>query len=179
MVHFVRTGLMGLVGQFRSVDHITYPRSHQVICRTDRGLEFGEVICAVEHPNRKEDGELLRSVTANDQMILERLQRHRDRAFQACQKIIQERELPAVLVDVEHLFDGQSLYFYFLGEVDPQLESITTELAEAYEAKVRFRKFTESLVNGCGPDCGTQEGAGCSTAGGCGSCGLSGACGSK
>lgn len=167
---------MGLVGRFRAVDHKEYPRSHAVICRTERGLEYGEVICRVDNDGQAEThGELLRSVNDNDQMILERLQRHRDRAFLACQSLIRERELSSVLVDVEHLFDGQSLFFYFLGEVDEQLDKLTSELAETYETKVRFRKFTESLVNGCGPDCGTKEG-GCSS-GGCGSCKVSGACG--
>ena len=46
-------------------------------------------------------------------------------------------------MDVEHLFDGQSLYFYFLGEVQPEWESLTTELAATYEAKVRFQPFAE------------------------------------
>ena len=48
MVHLVKTGLMGLVGRFRSVDHRNYPRDLRVICRTERGLEYGEIICAVE-----------------------------------------------------------------------------------------------------------------------------------
>ena len=176
MVHLVKTGLMGLVGRFRSVDHRAYPRNHPVICRTERGLEYGEIICAVKKETEEEKaGELLRSVNSNDQLILERLERHRDRAFTACQKLIAERNLTAVLVDVEHLFDGQSLFFYFLGPVGPELEKLTEELAEAYEAKVRFKKFTETLANGCGPTCGTKEG-GCSS-GGCGSCKIAGACG--
>ncbi len=176
MVHFVKTGVMGLVGRYRSVDHRTYSRNHRVICRTERGLEYGEVICEVEsRVDAAGNGELLRSVSKNDDMILERLRRHRDRAFLACQKLIAEHELPGVLVDVEHLFDGQSLFFYFLGDVSSDLEAITGELAEAYEAKVRFRKFTETLANGCGPDCGTKD-SGCSS-GGCGSCKLAGSCG--
>ena len=42
-----------------------------------------------------------------------------------------ERGSSAVLVDVEHLFDGQSLYFYFLGPGGPELDVLTTELADA------------------------------------------------
>lgn len=178
MVHLVKTGVMGLVGRFRSIDHKTYPRNHRVICRTDRGLEFGEVICEVDsQENATENGVLLRAVSRNDDLILERLQRHRDRAFNACQQLINERGLAGILVDVEHLFDGQSLFFYFLGDVSSELEELTGELAEAYEAKVRFRKFTETLAKGCGPDCGTKE-SGCSS-GGCGSCKLAGSCSSK
>jgi hypothetical protein len=87
--------------------------------------------------------------------------------------------IPAVLVDVEHLFDGQGLFFYFLGNVPPEVELLTDRLAEAYETKVQFRKFTETLIEGCGPGCGTEEvkgRGGCET---CSSCAVAGACGSK
>ena len=119
----------------------------------------------------------MRTVGAEDRLILERLERHRDKAFEACQNLIQQRRLPGVLVDVEHLFDGESVFFYFLGEVDPLTEALTNELAETYERKVRFKKFAQTLAEGCGPDCGTGESK-CSS-GGCGSCALSGGCGTK
>ena len=171
---------MGVVGQYQSPDFTLFPRDAKVICRTNRGLEFGEVICPLDHDGDSQDqidGQILRRVGAEDQLILERLERHRDKAFEACQNLIQQRQLPGVLVDVEHLFDGESVFFYFLGEVDPRTEALTQELGETYERKVRFKKFAETLANGCGPDCGTGESK-CS-AGGCGSCALSGGCSTK
>ena len=176
---------MGVVGHYDSADFNLYPRDTRVICRTARGLESGTVLCPIkdEFGDRSAetttnlDGEILRRVGKDDDLILERLDRHRDKAFQACQKLIHQRQLPGVLVDVEHLFDGEAVYFYFLGEVDSRLEELTEELASTYERRVRFKKFAETLANGCGPDCGTGESK-CST-GGCGSCALSGGCGSK
>ena len=170
---------MGVVGQFKSADFTVFLRDAKVICRTARGLEFGEVVCSLdkEETSQPSDGQILRQVGSEDQLILERLERHRDKAFVACQNLIKERDLSGVLVDVEHLFDGESVYFYFLGEVDSKTEALTHELAATYERKVRFKKFAETLANGCGPDCGTGESQ-CST-GGCGSCALSGGCGSK
>ncbi len=178
--HLVKVGLMGVVGQYQSPDFSIFARDAQVICRTSRGLEFGEVICSLDQGSDEDlnpVGEILRRVGSEDQLILERLERHRDKAFEACQNLIQERRLPGVLVDVEHLFDGESVFFYFLGEVDPRTEALTNELAETYERKVRFKKFAQTLAEGCGPDCGTGDSK-CSS-GGCGSCALSGGCGSK
>jgi cell fate regulator YaaT (PSP1 superfamily) len=178
--HLVKTGLMGVVGRFDSADFNLYPRDTRVICRTSRGLEWGDVLCPLEDDFRDEGGtagQILRRVGKDDELILERLERHRDKAFQACQKLIVERQLPGMLVDVEHLFDGESVYFYFLGEVDSRLEALTSELGSTYERKVRFKKFAETLANGCGPDCGTGESK-CSSDG-CGSCAISGGCGSK
>lgn len=175
-IHLVQVGLMGAVGKFASADHRSYSPDAHVICRTSRGLEVGKVICCLEQDDvsLERDGDLLRNVGSEDRAIIERLDRFRDRAFNACSDLIVQRGLKATLVDVEHVFDGQSIWFYFLGEVDPEVEALTEELAEVYESKVKFRKFAETLANGCGPDCGT--GSSCSD---CGSCALSGGCGTK
>ena len=177
MNHLVKVGLLGAVGCFRAVDRATYSRDTQVVCRTARGLEVGSVLCSVEEAGLEKDGDLLRGLGSEDHMIIERLNRFRDKAFQACSDELQKRSIRATLVDVEHLFDGESLYFYFLGDVDERLNALTDELAETYERKVRFKKFAEKLASGCGPGCGTSASK-CST-GGCGSCALSGGCGSK
>lgn len=178
--HLVRIGIMGHVGRFDSVDGILYARHARVICRTARGLEVGEVLSTSELNGREADGTLVRRLTVEDDLLLTRIERNRDEAFQACNAMLAERQLPAVLMDVEHLFDGQSLYFYFLGEVNPELEALTSELASAYETTVQFQKFAETLTEGCGPGCGTEAamGQGCST-GSCASCAIAGACGSS
>ena len=168
--HWVRVGLLGSVGRFAAADAQRYPRGTRVVCRTDRGLEVGEVLAPSESDEGPDSpGLLLRQVSVEDDLLLARLERNRDEAYRACEQRLAERGIPAVLVDVEHLFDGQSLLFYFLGETSPELDALTAELAEVYEAQVQFRKFTATLIAGCGPNCGTAEGGGCGT-GGCSTC---------
>ena len=173
--HLVRVGAIGHVGRFLAVDANRYARGTRVICRTLRGLEVGEVLSEIDD-HGESDGSLLRAVTVEDELLLARLQRNRDAAIEACSTLIADRGLTAALIDVEHLFDGETLYFYFLGEVEESLEQLTSELAEAYETKVQFRKFTESVVEGCGPDCGTEAAEGGCGEGGCGSCAIAKAC---
>ena len=174
--HLVKIGLLGHVGRFSSADGRRYQRSDEVVCRTNRGLEVGRVLCSLDElPGTDEaDGEVLRRLTPEDQLIVDRIDRFRDRAFHACNHLIDQAGLSAVLVDVEHLFDGQSLYFYFLGSVPDSVHDLTESLAEEYEKKVRFRKFTETMANGCGPDCGTDA-AKCSN-GGCSTCLVGASC---
>lgn len=159
-----------------------YPRGSRVICRTSRGLEVGEVLAPIGDDGGfgNSDGSLLRGMTPEDHLLLARLEKHKDEAYSACQLLLAERRVSAVLMDVEHLFDGRSLYFYFLGEVTPELETITEELAETYETQVQFRKFADTLTAGCGPGCGTEEatGGGCGD-GGCSTCSVASACGTK
>ena len=176
MKHLLKVGLLGAVGRFHSPNRQQYPRNCEVICRTERGLEVATVMCSLEEDSGPPDGELLRPVTPDDRLIIERLNRFRDRAFHACKSRLAELGQTATLVDVEHLFDGESLYFYFLGPVDEAVHELTHELAETYERKVRFRKFAETLATGCGPGCGTTASK-CGSSGGCSGCALG--CGSR
>ena len=174
--HWVRVGVLGSVGRFAADDAQRYARGTRVVCRTGRGLEVGEVLAPLDQAGGEPaEGTLLRRVTVEDDLLLARLEKNRDEAYRACEQRLAERRIPAVLVDVEHLFDGQSLLFYFLGETTPELDALTDELAEIYEAQVQFRKFTETLTAGCGPGCGTEAAEnGCAT-GGCSTCAV--ACG--
>jgi cell fate regulator YaaT (PSP1 superfamily) len=170
---------MGSVGYFRSADATRFPRGSRVVVRTSRGLEIGEVLAPPDEPSpsRSADGLILRGMTADDELLAVRLDRRKHRAFEACQQRLNERNVSAALIDVEHLFDGHSLFFYFLGEITPEIERLTAELAEVYEAKVKFRKFTDALLNGCGPNCGTDKAEGSCTS--CATCTVAAACGAR
>lgn len=168
---------MGHIGRFTSLDASRYQRGARVIVRTERGLEVGDVLSLGEDiPRSRADGVILRGMTVEDELLQARLERHRHRAFQACAERIARLGLGVTLIDVEHLFDGRSLYFYFLGDVPPQLEGVLGELGALYDANVQFRRFSDTLTAGCGPGCGTDSASGCGT---CGSCAIAGACGTK
>ncbi len=162
--HLVRVGALGVVGRFTSVDAVRYPRATRVIVRTARGLEVGEVLAEPEGNNSDtSDGSILRGVTVADDLLLARLEKNRSEAYAACNARLAEISASAVLMDVEHLFDGRSLVFYFLGEMTPELSALTDELAELYESQVQFRQFADAVNEGCGPGCGTDAAAGCKT----------------
>jgi hypothetical protein len=167
--HLVRVGALAHVGRFTSVDAVRYPRHARVVLRTGRGLELGEVLA---EPQGADDGpaegSILRGMTVEDQLLAARLEKHRQAAYEACARRLVEINSDAVLMDVEHLFDGRTLLFYFLGPMTAELEALTAELAELYEAQVQFRRFADAVNEGCGPGCGTETAAGCKTcAAGC------------
>lgn len=183
-LHLVRIGSMGQIGRFRSVDAILYRRNARVILRTSRGLEIGQVVTPPFHSSGdipkngqasdQADGVLLRQMTVEDELLTARLEKNRDEAFEACCELLVKHNVPGMLIDVELLFDGQGLYFYFLGEVSEDVECHLTDLAEKYNAVAKLSQFAETLAQGCGPDCGTGE-ADCGE-GGCASCALASAC---
>ncbi len=162
--HLVRVGALGHIGRFTSVDAVRYPRGTRVVIRTGRGLELGEVLAEpLGADSTPADGSILRGLTVEDQLLEARLEKNRQAAYQACAERLAAMRSPTVLMDVEHLFDGRTLVFYFLGEMTPELEALTAELAELYESQVQFRKFAEAVSEGCGPGCGTEDAAGCKT----------------
>ena len=71
--HLVRIGVMGHVGRFDSVDGVRHPRKARVICRTSRGLEVGEVLSASATNGNAADGDLIRKLTVEDDLLLARL----------------------------------------------------------------------------------------------------------
>jgi len=178
--HIARVGVLGQVGRFTSVDAIAYRRGMRVVCRTSRGLEVGEVLAADSGDDsaRQSDGSILRGVTLQDELLIARLEKNRREAFAACQSEIDRLGYQATLLEVEQLFDGRAIYFYFLGEVPSELSAWTQQLAETYDAAAGINRFAETLEHGCGPGCGTEE-----KAGGCGdscaSCSIATACKTK
>lgn len=196
---FVRVGILGQVGRFRSSDGQQYQRGTEIICRTRRGLEIGQVLSGIDpldgvrcpdsqardsqahdaqadapHSWAVPDGVILRRQTVTDQLLIARLEKNRHEAYNACVDLLSDHNESVTLMDVEHLFDGRSLYFYFLGKVSPKVDEITQQLAEAYDAEVQFRAFSTAVNEGCGPDCGTEDGGGCGTD--CQSCAIAAAC---
>jgi cell fate regulator YaaT (PSP1 superfamily) len=175
--HLVRVSVLGQVGRFVSVDPIMYPRGTRVICRTRRGLEVGEVVSHArtgQTERGKADGSVLRTLTPQDDLLLLRLRKNRDEAFEKCRRLLSAHSVRATLVDVEQLFDGKSIYFYFLGEVPPDLSRLVDALAATYEAEVRIGDFAKAVDVGCGPQCGTDEAEGCGDS--CSTCAVVNAC---
>ncbi|QDS89781.1 hypothetical protein EC9_39810 [Rosistilla ulvae] len=172
--YLVRSGAWGEISQHRPVDGNAYRRGDRVICETARGLEIGEVVTEVD--SDASAGLILRRMTDQDELLQKRLERYKRKAVQECRDRLTAAGIDAVLLEVEQLFDGRTLFFHFLGETNADVEAITNELADAYEQHVRSRHFAKLLREGCGPDCGTKEGGGCS--GGCAVCVVASACSS-
>lgn len=160
--HLVRVGALAEIGRFRATDARRYGRGTRVVLETHRGLEVGTVLTAIDSPEAStaDDGTLIRAMTVEDELLRARLESRRQEAFAACQAKIAELGLAVTLLDVEHLFDGQSLVFYFLEEPPAELDAALQTLAETYEATAQLQQFAETLLSGCGPDCGTDAASG-------------------
>jgi hypothetical protein len=150
-----------------------------VLARTARGLERGEIVSPadrVDGVKSNDDGRILRKFSPEDALLWRQLAQGADLACVDCQRWLEEFGAGEVLLDVEPLMDGRTLYFHFLGEISERLQDHVNELAKLYEKTVRQSEFAKLLETGCGPNCGTSEGSGCGTSGGCATCVVASAC---
>jgi hypothetical protein len=154
----------------------TLARGQRVVCRTGRGVELGRVISPCSGHHAEPEGRVLRRTTMEDELLDARLEKHKQRAVLDCQRALAELRSETLLLEVEHLFDGRTLVFHFLGTVDATIQAVVDRLSDVYENRARTGHFAQLVAQGCGPGCGSGEG-GCGSGGGCAVCVVRDACG--
>ncbi|MGL6096441.1 MAG: PSP1 domain-containing protein, partial [Fimbriiglobus sp.] len=145
--YLVRHGAMRLVGDFEAYPPVpVLRRGHTVILRTDRGQEFGEVLCpsspqavaAIPDPTR---GQILRTATPDDNTKWAALADVMKREFAAAERLVTQHKLAMQLVDIEHLFGGERLVFYFLSETRVDFRELVKSMAREFHARIELRQI--------------------------------------
>ncbi|MCC6420404.1 MAG: signal peptidase [Gemmataceae bacterium] len=136
---------MRFLGEFVA-EGTVYLRGDAVVVRTERGLELGEVLCeatarAVQLIAEPTAGQIVRRVTEEDNAETARLHQVETRAFEACNRFITSRKLQMELVDVEQLFGGERIVFYFLAEKRVDFRELVKDLAREYRTRIEMRQI--------------------------------------
>ncbi len=144
--YIVRHGTMRFLGEFEPGDGHAYARGDEVVARTDRGLEVGEVLCeatprAVELIGTPTHGRILRRLTDDDRAAAERALQAEAEELAACERFVAQRRLQMELVDIEHLFGGERIVFYFLAEKRVDFRDLVKDLARAYQTRIEMRQI--------------------------------------
>ncbi|HWG46104.1 MAG TPA: regulatory iron-sulfur-containing complex subunit RicT [Gemmataceae bacterium] len=141
----VRHGAMRFLGEF-DPESETYARGQEVVVRTDRGLEVGQVLCpstpqAVELIGEPTRGRIVRILAEQDRAERERLRALEESELETCIRFVQQRHLQMELVDVEHLFGGERIVFYFLAEKRVDFRDLVKDLAREYQTRIEMRQI--------------------------------------
>lgn len=144
--YVVRTGVMRALGVYNAPRDETYLRTTEVVVRTDRGLEIGEVLCeateaAVAHLTDPGQGQIVRAMTPADANERWRLLDQARQEFQTCQRLIAQEKLEMRLVDVEHLFGGERVVVYYLAENRVDFRELVRLLAAEFQTRVEMRQI--------------------------------------
>ncbi len=134
------------------------------IVSTDRGVELGIVTDdrQVEHLNLS-DAKIpraLRKATERDLYLYEKKKDKEDAAYRLCCKRIKVRRLPMKLSQVEYIFDGSRVIFYFTANRRVDFRELVKDLARELRTRIEMRQIgardEAKLIGGMGC-CGLGE----------------------
>jgi cell fate regulator YaaT (PSP1 superfamily) len=142
----VRHGAMRFIGEFAAPPDVPVARAATVILRTERGHESGEVLCpatpqavaALPEPTR---GDVLRVATPEDRARIEHIREQQKKQFAAGGRLVAQHRLAMQIVDVEHLFGGERLIFYFLAEGRVDFRELVKSMAREFHTRIELRQI--------------------------------------
>lgn len=186
--YVVAFGKSGGLGCFTVVESLELARGDQVVLRTPRGREIGEVLGPATLRQARLigsqiSGDILGRATAEDQILLQRARPQAEALFEECRRAAHDLALPLQILDAEVLLDGDHAIVQFVGGGEDDVTRLIATLPTS-RLEIRFENLAapagldqdDHAGGGCGkPDCGRIDGGGgcttCSTGGGCSSCG--------
>lgn len=141
----VRHGAMRFLGEFDPESH-AYARGDDVVVRTERGHEIGHVLCpaeprAVAMLTEPTQGRIVRRMSDRDRAERDRLAELERHELETCDRFVRQRKLQMDLVDVEHLFGGERIVFYFLAEKRVDFRELVKDLARECQTRIEMRQI--------------------------------------
>ena len=86
-------------------------------------------------------GRIVRRLTADDHAVCQRLRDGHKNELDVCGKLVEQRRLQMELVDVEHLFGGERIVFYFLAEKRIDFRELVKDLARQFQTRIEMRQI--------------------------------------
>ncbi len=145
--YVVRYGTMRHLGEFSSKRQHTIRRGDDVVVRSNRGVEWGTVLCDANE-NTAEwlgknviTGRILRLPTDEDRRSQEEVAIREKTFFADGQKMINDDRLQMQLVDVEQVFGGERIVFYYLAEKRVDFRELVKSMAKNFNTRIEMRQI--------------------------------------
>lgn len=145
--YIVRYGLQRNLGSFSVKGQQRIARNTEVIIRSDRGMEWGQVLCPASEKTQEYlgtgdvKGRLLRESNEEDRDQWDEVQAKEKDEFDGARQMIADRKLQMELVDVEHIFGGERIVFYYLAEKRVDFRELVKALAKEFRARIEMRQI--------------------------------------
>ncbi|MCE9532163.1 MAG: signal peptidase [Planctomycetes bacterium] len=136
---------MRFLGDFENDRSLPIKRLDQVIIKTERGLENGEVLCpatpqAVAYLAEPTNGHIVRLMTDEDRQRVEHLRSIHKKEYLAACAMVADHKLAMQIIDVEHLFGGERLVFFFLSEKRIDFRELVKSMAREFQTRIELRQ---------------------------------------
>jgi len=179
----VRYGRMNMIGWFEHKESHIPKVPSRVVVKTTRGLELGYIVgqlCPYRWGQFRMDqqqlddyfreseidyacekpGKFVRYATTEDLSEERHLQKIAREEMQQCASFVEEVGLAMKIVDVEHIFGGERIIFYFTADGRVDFRQLVKKLAQEYQTRIEMRQIGArdeakllADVESCGQEC--------------------------
>lgn len=144
--YIVRYGLMRSIGVMTSRNDDQYRRSNEVVVRSERGVEVGQVLCeatddALSHLDQPATGSIVRLVSSEDAHNIDSIDSDRFKKIETCKKQIAALNLDMKLVDVETLLGGERIIVFYLADERVDFRQLVKTLAGEFKTRIEMRQI--------------------------------------
>lgn len=147
--YIVRYGVTRNLAEFSFKGPQDFGRNTAVIIRSERGVEWGEVLCPATERTREylgtkpteEPGRILRAADDEAHRRLDDVHLREREIFFQSNVIVRERNLQMQLVDVELLFGGERVIFYYLAEQRVDFRELVKVLARQFATRIEMKQI--------------------------------------
>ena len=144
----VRYGAMRLLGDFETRRGTVFRRSEDVVVRSERGVEWGTVLCAATERTgeylgntRSNSGRILRIATSEDRRTRSETAEREQQYFTQAAAMISERLVKMQLIDIEQIFGGERLILYYLSEGRIDFRELVKGMAREFNMRIEMRQI--------------------------------------
>ncbi len=178
----VRYGRMNALGFFEHHETKISKTNPRVVIKTDRGLELGYLVGQLTayrsgqfklsdeqiqdyFENSNIDftpdhvGKFIRYASSADVSEERHLRKIAHEEMECCRHFVNEMGLPMKIVDVEHVFGGERIIFYFMSDGRVDFRELVKRVAQEYQTRIEMRQIgsrDEAKLLGDVESCGQQ-----------------------
>ena len=178
----VRYGRMDALGWFEHRETNIPKVPTRVVIKTEKGLQLGEIVgqlCPykagqfrlstkqVERYFKNSEieftseptGRVVRLATTTDISEERHLRKISEEEIECCKRFVKKLGLLMKIVDVDHIFGGERIIFYFMAESRVDFRELVKKLAQEYQTRIEMRQIgsrDEAKLLGDVESCGQQ-----------------------
>jgi cell fate regulator YaaT (PSP1 superfamily) len=124
----------------------THRRGAQVVVRSNRGLEVGEVLCEATEDTLSQldsppSGSILRTVSPEDRRQLDQLAEQREQRIAVCKREIASLGLQMKLVEFEQLLGGERIVVYYVAPDRIDFRELVKRLATDFQTRIEMNQI--------------------------------------
>ncbi|MHC4533373.1 MAG: PSP1 domain-containing protein [Planctomycetota bacterium] len=178
----VRYGRMNTLGFFEHHETKISKIKPRVVIKTDRGLELGYLVGQLTayrggqfklsdkqiqgyfeessidfSPGHV--GKFIRYASSADVSEERHLRKIAQEEMECCRNFVKEMGLPMKIVEVEHVFGGERIIFYFMSDGRVDFRELVKKVAQEYQTRIEMRQIgsrDEAKLLGDVESCGQQ-----------------------